>query len=273
MAAAGHYPANTFALEYLVEACAAHGLTRLLEIGSGHGTAVPVLAAAGLEVTGLDRDPQMVEASREAMAAAGQDAGRILLADIEDPASYRPVGDTGPYDAVLGLGILPTARDPRQTLLNIKALVRPGGHVFIEYRNVLFSLVTFNRHTRDFIVDDLLADVDPRLRDRAADFIEPRLDLTRPPHPTSPMPPRYDNPLTVPGMFEELGFIDPRPFYFHYHPAPPALEGDDADFFHAQATLMEHEQSGWRGMFLCSAFLMHARVGGAGDIGDIGHAS
>jgi hypothetical protein len=40
----------------------------------------------------------------------------------------------------------------------------------------------------------------------------------------------------------------------------PALERDDPVLFHAQAARMEHEPSGWKGLFLCSAFLVHARV-------------
>ena len=259
MAAAGHYPANTFALQYLLNTCAAQGLHRVLEIGVGHGTAVAPLAAAGLEITGLDRDPEMVEVSRQAMADAGQDPDRIILADIEDPLAYGEVMRGGPYDAILGLGIMPTARNEAQTLRNIAALVRPGGHVFLEYRNVLFSLVTFNRHTNAFILDDLLDGVAPEMKERAAAFLSEHLNLSVPPVPTSPFPPKYHNPLTVPGEYASVGLEDARPFYFHYHPAAPALEKEDPELFHAEAMRLEHEPSGWKGMFLCSAFLVHAR--------------
>jgi len=40
----------------------------------------------------------------------------------------------------------------------------------------------------------------------------------------------------------------------------PALEKDDPALFHEEARRMEHEDSGWKGMFLCSVFLIHARV-------------
>ncbi len=260
MATAGSYPANTFALEYLVDACGANGLRSIVEVGVGHGTAVDVLVGAGLDVTGFDRDPAMVEASQAAMVAAGQDPARVSLGDVEDPASYAQVREQGPFDALLALGILPTAADEGRTLANMRSLVRPGGEVFVEYRNVLFSLVTFNRHTRDFLLDDLLEGVAPELRDSVAEYVAPRLDLDRPPLPTSTVVPRYHNPLTVTAEFERLGFVDARPFYFHYHPGMPALERDDPDLFHAEGRRMEHEQSGWKGMFLCSAFLVHARV-------------
>ena len=197
MATAGSYPANTFALEYLVDACRRSGLRSIVEVGVGHGTAVDVLDDGGLEVTGFDRDPAMVEVSRAAMAAIGRDPDRVSLGDIEDPSSYAQVRDAGPFDALLGLGILPTARDEAQTLANMRSLVRPGGEVFVEYRNVLFSLVTFNRHTRDFLLDELLDGVDPRMRDAVAEYIAPRLDLDRPPLPTSSVVPKYHNPLTV----------------------------------------------------------------------------
>lgn len=260
MATAGSYPANTFALDYLLDACAARGLRSIVEVGVGHGTAVDVLAGAGLDITGFDRDPAMVEVSRGAMAAAGRDPARVSLGDIEDPASYADVREGGPFDALLALGILPTAQDEARTLANMRSLMRPGGEVFVEYRNVLFSLVTFNRHTRDFILDELLEGVAPAMRDAVADYLAPRLDLDRPPLPTSAVVPKYHNPLTVTAEFERLGFVDARPFYFHYHPGMPALEKDDPALFHEEARRMEHEDSGWKGMFLCSAFLIHARV-------------
>ena len=111
MATAGTYPANTFALEYLVEACATSGLRSIVEVGVGHGTAVDVLVGAGLDVTGFDRDPVMVETSRRAMVDAGQDSARVSLGDMEDPSSYVQVREAAPFDALLGLGILPTALD------------------------------------------------------------------------------------------------------------------------------------------------------------------
>lgn len=260
MAVAGAYPANTFALEYLLSACRENDLRTIAEIGVGHGTAIPVLADAGLTISGIDRDASWVEVSQAAMTAAGQDPARVSLGDLEDPATYAGLAADGPYDALLGLGILPTAHDEDQALLNAKALVRPGGHVFLEYRNVLFSLVTFNRHTNAFILDDLLAGVAPQLRERTAEYLAPRLDLNRPPVPTSPFPPKYHNPLAVPADFARLGFEDPRVFCFHYHAAPPALEAEDPDLFHEQSMALEHEDSGWKGLFLCSAFLVHARV-------------
>ena len=262
MATAGHYPANTFALQYLLNTCSEHGLRRVLEVGIGHGTAVAPLAAAGLEITGLDRDPEMVEVSRQAMADAGQDPDRVVLADIEDPMTYPDVMRGGPYDAILGLGIMPTARNEGQTLRNIAALVRPGGHVFLEYRNVLFSLVTFNRHTHAFIVDELLEGVDPEMKAHAAQFVAEHVNLAVPPVPASPFPPKYHNPLTVLDQYADVGLEDARPFYFHYHPGAPALEKQLPDLFHAEAMRLEHENSGWKGMFLCSAFLAHARRAG-----------
>ena len=217
MAVAGSYPANTYALEYLVEACAAAGLTRLVEVGVGHGTAIDVLTRAGLDVTGFDRDPAMVETSRQAMAAAGLDPDRASLGDIEDPASYRAVADAAPFDALLALGILPTATDEAATLRAMASLVRPGGHVFVEYRNVLFSLVTFNRHTRDFILDDLLEGVSSTMRQSVSDYLAPRLDLDRPPLPSRRRP-EVPQPPHRPGRVREARLRGRHPLLL---PLPP----------------------------------------------------
>ena len=54
---------------------------------------------------------------------------------------------------------MPHVRNDDFTLNNMKSMVKSGGHVFIEFRNKLFSLFTFNRYTLEFIMDDLLRGV------------------------------------------------------------------------------------------------------------------
>lgn len=250
------YPANHFALQQVLNVLAETGAQRVLEVGIGHGNAIPVLAGAGLELTGLEIRDDLVATSRERIAEYGRPADAVVWGDIEDAASYPALRRAADFDAILALGVLPHARHERTVLENMRALLRPGGTAFIECRNSLFSLITFNRFTAEFIVDDLLAEAPADVKSTVRQFLEPRLRMDLPPasigHAT------YHNPLEVPRVFAEAGFVDIVIRPFHYHVAPPVLESELGQAFRDGSLALENEPSGWRGLFLCSAFLVQA---------------
>ena len=72
----------------------------------------------------------------------------------------------------------------------------------------------------------------------------------------------FDNPLTVPALFGGAGFDDVRVHYFHYHAGMPYLQSEDPDAFRRADVALEDDTSGWRGMFLASALVVHARKPG-----------
>ena len=57
----------------------------------------------------------------------------------------------------------------------------------------------------------------------------------------------------------DAGFDDVRVHYFHYHAGMPYLQSEDPDAFRRADVALEDDSSGWRGMFLASAFVIHAR--------------
>lgn len=250
------YPANHFALQQVLNVLQEQGAQRLLEVGIGHGNAIPVLAGAGLEVSGLEIKDEFVQVSRARLVEHGGPAEAVVWGDIEDATTYPSLRRDADFDAILALGVLPHAHHERTTLENMRALLKPGGTVFVECRNSLFSLFTFNRYTADFILDSLLADAPPTVRAGVLEFLEPRLRMDLPPasvgHAT------YHNPLEVPRLFREAGFTDIVIRPFHYHVAPPMLEQQLGQEFRDGSVALENEPSGWRGLFLCSAFLVQA---------------
>ena len=250
------YPANHFALQVVLNALLERGGTRLLEVGIGHGNAIPVLAGAGIKMHGLELNGELAEQSRSRLIEHGGDASSVVWGDIEDATTYPTLRRAADFDALLALGVLPHAHHEQTMLRNMRALLRPGGQVFVECRNSLFSLFTFNRYTADFILDDLLADATASVRDAVRSFLEPRLRMDLPPAHVAPA--IYHNPLEVPRLFREAGFTDITIHPFHYHAAPPVLESELGQEFRDGSLSLENEPSGWRGLFLCSAFLVHA---------------
>jgi 2-polyprenyl-3-methyl-5-hydroxy-6-metoxy-1,4-benzoquinol methylase len=267
------YPANYFRLQLLINSFTSKGIKRVIEVGVGEGTPLSTLGKSGIEVWGFDISSAMVDASRERMRECGMDPEHIFWGDIQDSTTYAHVLGSGLFDGLMAMGVMPHVADDDLVLDNMAALVRPGGSVFIEFRNSLFSLFTFNRYTADFILNDLLAGVSSAVKTAVAKDLESRLRMDMPPMRTkvdgSDAPgydailARFHNPFEVQGLFARHGFEQTKLLWYHYHPAMPYLEGSMPTLFREEAIRLEQEPSGWRGLFLCSAFVVEAVKGPA----------
>lgn len=267
------YPANYFRLQLLLNSFATKGIKRVIEVGVGEGTPVATLGRAGMDVWGFDISSAMVEASRARMQQNSMNPDHIFLGDIQDPTTYAHVFTDGLFDGLMAMGVMPHIANDDMVLENIAALVRPGGSVFIEFRNSLFSLFTFNRHTADFILNELLVNVSAEMKAAVAKDLESRLRMDMPLQRTmvagSDAPgydailSRFHNPFEVLDLFAKHGFENAKLLWYHYHPAMPYLESSLPALFRDEAIRLEHEASGWRGLFLCSAFVVEAVKQGA----------
>jgi 2-polyprenyl-3-methyl-5-hydroxy-6-metoxy-1,4-benzoquinol methylase len=255
--AEGGYPANHFAFRQVLNVLHERGAANMLEVGIGHGNAIPIFEAAGIETSGFDISPEMVTKSQDAMSHWGLPENRVSWGDIEDSVSLSPWRSRGQFDALLAMGVLPHVTHEKVALENMRHLVKPGGTVFVECRNKLFSLVTFNRFTYEFIMDDLLSDVSPDVRQAAGEFLETRVDVNLPPKPENHEA-KYHNPLEVDQVFRDAGFTNVVIRPFHYHAAMPRLESPLGEAFRRESIALENEPSNWRGLFLCSAFIVQA---------------
>lgn len=261
------YPANYFRLQMIVDSFSRKGIRRVVEVGVGEGTPLAKMAEAGMEVCGFDISSEMVRRSRETMQKHGLDPDCVFLADVQDRQSYARLLEGEPFDGLMAMGVMPHVEDERAVLRNMRDMVKPGGSVFIEFRNELFSLFTQNRYTHDFICNRLLEGVDDSLRNAVSAELQQRVRMDMPPvrATVDGKAPGYDailskfhNPFEVPELFAQEGFSDIRLLWYHYHPAFPWLEGRDKQTFREEAIRLEGEPSGWKGYFLCSAFVVEA---------------
>lgn len=263
-----YYPANYFRLQMLLNSFVNRDIRRVIEVGVGQGTPLATLGEAGMDIWGFDIAQAMVEKSKETMQKHGMNPEQIFWADIQDPITYAHALKGGRFDGLMAMGVMPHVHNDVQVLKNMSTLVKPGGSVFIEFRNKLFSLFTFNRYTAEFILDDLLEGVSGEVRDAVRKDLETRLRMDMPPVRDTMKDsdaPGYDvilskfhNPFEVVELFENLGFEDVQLRWYHYHPAQPFLQDGMADQFRREAIRMEHNPSHWKGYFLCSAFVIEA---------------
>jgi 2-polyprenyl-3-methyl-5-hydroxy-6-metoxy-1,4-benzoquinol methylase len=261
------YPANYFRLQMLVNRLASLGARRVYEVGVGEGTPLLTLAGMGIEVAGCDISEAMVEQARARIVQAGLPPSTVSWGDIQDCVTFAHHLRNGPFDAVIAAGVLPHVANDSLFLENVRMLLRHGGTALVEFRNKLFSLFTFNKKTKEFIVEDLLRGVDPAVAQVVAEDLESRLAMDQPEIRATPSDdaPGYDailskfhNPFELVDEFQRNGFIDVRIHWYHYHPAPPMLEPALGDAFRRAAFALEHDPSDWRGYFLCSAGVVEA---------------
>ncbi len=108
---------------------------RVLDVGMGQGTQALRLARAGHQVTGVERDPVMIEAARRALE--GEPAGireRVRLVEgdgQETGVHFLP----GAFDVVLCHGVLMYVEDPDALLAGLGRMLAPGGLLSLLVRN------------------------------------------------------------------------------------------------------------------------------------------
>ncbi len=265
------YPAAYFRLEILKRRLAAGGAKRILDAGVGAGLPAVTLARHldTRDIVAFDLTPEMVEVAQANFAHAGLDPERVLLGDLGSAETIARAAADGPFDAVLLLGIMPHVVDDLAVLRNIRGCLKPGGRAYASFRNKLFSMFTANRYSHDFVLEELLPDIPENMRQAVSQELQGRLAMDKPPlrikNPAGGI--GFDlirsnmhNPMEADALFREAGFASTSLEWYHYHPVPPMLEGEaiSAADFRRAAMALEGEQSGWRGLFLCSAYLVEA---------------
>jgi hypothetical protein len=169
----------------------------------------------------------------------------------------------------MALGVIPHIRDDAAFVAALDGFLRPGGQLLLQFRNSMFSMFTFNRLTKEFILDELLVEVPEPIRQVVTADLDARLAVDKPPMRTRPTGDGYDeilsrfhNPFELAEVVRAAGYSDIRFHWYNYHPAYPMIAGaiDPREYRQAQMDL--EGDTSWRGMFLCSAGLIEATKNG-----------
>ncbi|MEV5959395.1 methyltransferase domain-containing protein [Streptomyces sp. NPDC051987] len=108
---------------------------RVLDVGMGQGTQALRLARLGHQVTGVEREPTMIAAARQALA--GEPEGirervRIVEGDGRDTGVHFLPGS---FDVVLCHGVLMYLAEPDALLAGLARMLAPGGLLSLLVRN------------------------------------------------------------------------------------------------------------------------------------------
>lgn len=262
------YPANWFRLQKVIGLLREVGARSVYELGAGEAsTLVRIHQELGIEVRGSDLSPQMVRLGRDNLERHGIGPQSFTQLDAQDAdAVAAEQARVGLSDAVLALGVIPHVRDDAGFVEAMAGFVRPGGTLMLQFRNAMFSMFTFNRLTKEFVLDELMAPIPAPFRDAVAADLETRLAVDKPPIRTwDKDAPAYDeilarfhNPFELADVVRSQGFGDVTFHWYNFHPTYPMLAGqfDKEEYRRAQIDL--EADTSWRGMFLCSAGFIRA---------------
>ena len=108
---------------------------RVLDVGMGQGTQALRLARLGHQVTGVEQEPAMIEAAREALA--GEPVGirervRLVQGDGRDTGVHFLPGS---FDVVLCHGVLMYVEEPDAMVAGLARMLAPGGLLSLLVRN------------------------------------------------------------------------------------------------------------------------------------------
>ena len=260
------YPANFFRLKLVRRILADAGVTSLYEHGVGDATPLVTIAGDGIRVAGNDVSPEMVKFARANMTEHGLDPESINLLDVQShDAIDTERKRAGSFEAVMALGVIPHVEDDRWFVDSMDKFLEPGGRLLLQFRNSMFSMFTFNRLTKEFVMDELLPEVPESIREIVSADLDQRLAVDKPPKRTRPTGDGYDeilskfhNPFELSEIVKSFGYKELQFHWYNYHPAYPMLAGSIDAKVYRQAQMDLEGDTSWRGMFLCSAGLIEA---------------
>lgn len=261
------YPANFFRLQKVIEILRERGATSLYDLGAGEVTpAIAIREALGLEFRASDLSPEMVRLGKENLVKHGMDPAWLTLVDIRDMDAIKQEAErVGQFDSVIALGVIPHVADDAWFVEAMSLFLKPGGTLILQFRNSMFSMFTFNRLTKEFILDELMAPVPQKFKDAVANDLDQRLAVDKPPirrredgHGYDEILSKFNNPLELAEVVKSQGFTDLSYRWYNFHPTYPMIAGGfDAQEYRQGQIDLEADTS-WRGMFLCSAGMIIA---------------
>lgn len=110
----------------LADAAGRPAVGRLLDIGTGTGRVLELLAGRAETATGIDRSPEMLRIARGKLAAAGNQKADLLQADMRS----LPFPNSA-FDTVTMHHVLHFADNPSAVLAEAARLLAPGGKLIV----------------------------------------------------------------------------------------------------------------------------------------------
>ena len=261
------YPANYFRLQKVIEILKERGVGSLYDLGAGEASPmIAIREALGIEIRGSDLSPEMVRLGRDNLIQHEMDADWLTEVDIRDLGAIEAeAARVGQFDSVIALGVIPHVADDRWFVEAMSLFLKPGGTLILQFRNSMFSMFTFNRLTKEFILEELMEPVPEQFRNAVEADLDQRLAVDKPPirrredgHGYDEILSKFNNPFELAEIVKSQGFTDLSYRWYNFHPTYPMIAGGIDPKEYRQAQIDLESDTSWRGMFLCSAGMIIA---------------
>lgn len=261
------YPANFFRLQKVIEILRDRGISSFYDLGAGEVTpAIAISEALGVDFRASDLSPEMVRLGKENLIKHNMDPDWLALVDIREMEAIKTEASrVGQFDAVIALGVIPHVADDAWFVEAMSLFLKPGGTLILQFRNSMFSMFTFNRLTKEFILEELMAPIPQQFKDAVADDLDQRLAVDKPPirrredgHGYDEILSKFNNPLELAEVVKAQGYTDLSYRWYNFHPTYPMIAGSFDEEEYRQGQIDLEADTSWRGMFLCSAGMIIA---------------
>jgi DNA-binding transcriptional ArsR family regulator/2-polyprenyl-3-methyl-5-hydroxy-6-metoxy-1,4-benzoquinol methylase len=102
-----------------------------IEVGTGDGRLIEVLAPMFKRVVAIDREQAQLERAAERLAQRGHRNVKLTCADLSDTATMQSSPELGQADVVFASRVIHHAPRPQDAVAALAALARPGGAVLV----------------------------------------------------------------------------------------------------------------------------------------------
>ncbi|MCE5181773.1 MAG: class I SAM-dependent methyltransferase [Anaerolineaceae bacterium] len=255
------YPEHKFRLNIVLETLKQIQPNKILDVGCGSGEPLREFLSNGFDAYGFDYSEEMVAQAKKTLSIAGFGPDRVSRNNMECLTELKQ----SPFDAIVALGSLYYSRNINKTICDLSNNLPIGGHFIFSLRNELFSLFSQNRYSLEFMMSKLIPTkkLSEGLKERLKIFYGQRFNEGSMPRKFDTVDDlnifsEYHNPLTVEKeILMPHGMKLVNIYYYHYHALPPFFEHTDTVEFRELSINLEDPKD-WRGMFMCSAFVVHA---------------
>ncbi|HEY7821839.1 MAG TPA: hypothetical protein VIG24_03340, partial [Acidimicrobiia bacterium] len=140
-------------------------------------------------------------------------------------------GEASPIIAIReALGVIPHVEDDSWFVEAMSLFLKPGGTLILQFRNSMFSMFTFNRLTKEYILEELMAPVPQKFKDVVAADLDQRLAVDKPPirrrddgHGYDEILSKFNNPFELAEVVKAQGFTDLSYRWYNFHPTYPMV--------------------------------------------------
>ncbi|KAF6246727.1 hypothetical protein C6990_06300 [Nitrosopumilus sp. b3] len=256
------YPSNYLRMNIILDRLKKNKIKTILDVGCGTCGPMIKFLQEGYMVQGFDFSKEMIKEGKNELIKAGFSPDLIFFGDLENPSTLPKKK----FDAIIASGVFPHIVNESKVLMKLQKYLNKNGKVFIEFRNDLFSIFTFNQYSLDFFLNQLLnkKSLSGSIGKEVKSYLMNKFDVQKSKTKNTKklsytdIYAKFHNPLSIKeDLFEPNNFTVNKLHFYHYHSFPTIFHKKYPKLFE-KLSLKQEQPNDWRGYLMASAFVVEA---------------